>query len=170
VTFASRPLRLCPWIPPDCPALERAICERAHTDIGIWEETGPNRGPQVDDYNRRAHVEMGSFWCASWAGAMYEDAGAETPPGRASCDQWMRWGLETKRWSREAYYGATVLYGIPGDAHHIGIVTRLRPILCSVEGNTIVGVAFSRNGVAVDFKEVALRSVLGYVRVRPLPA
>jgi hypothetical protein len=169
-TLISRRIQPCRWIPADCRPLERAICERAHADIGIWEEAGSNRGPDVDDYNLRARVPVGSFWCASAVAAWWEDAGAETPAWRAGCDEWMRWGMATRRWSKTPYYGAAVLYGIPGDARHIGVITRLKPVLCSVEGNTIVGVAFSRNGVAVDFKEVALKQVLGYVHVRPLTA
>lgn len=167
-TLISRPSQPCRWIPSDCPPLERAICVRAHDDIGIWEEDGPNRGPQIDEYNRRAKVSAGSFWCASAVAAWWADAGAEIPAWPAGCDEWMQWAIKTKRWSKTPYYGAAVLYGIPGDASHMGVVTRLSPILCSVEGNTIVGVSFSRNGVAVDFKEVALKRVLGYAHVRPL--
>jgi hypothetical protein len=168
VTLISRPLRVAPWLPTDITPLARAIVERALTDVGIWEDTGDNRGTQVDEYNRRAKVAPGSSWCASAVAAWWEDAGAEVPPGRASCDAWMKWAFNTKRWSRDPTYGAAVLYGIPGDARHIGVIVRMRPVLCSVEGNTIVGVSFSRNGVAVDFKEVATRSVLGYCWPTPL--
>lgn len=166
----SRPVQLAPWLPTDVPPLNRAIIEQALAAVGIWEDLGANRGLQVDEYNRRAHVPPGSFWCAAAVGAWWEDAGAETPPGRASCDAWMHWGMQTGRWSKTPTYGAAVLYGIPGDARHIGLTVRLRPILCDVEGNTTVGSSFSRNGVAVDFKEVALKAVLGYVWPVPLTA
>jgi hypothetical protein len=60
-----------------------------------------------------------------------------------------------------------VVYGIPGDASHIGVVVRTEPLLLSVEGNTSID-AFSRNGVAVDLKQVNRPRVLGYVSPTPL--
>lgn len=159
-------LQLAPWLPADVSPLRRAIVEAALATVGIAEEGGSNRGPQIDSYLRALSVPTGQPWCAAWATAIWTTAGAEVPPGwrGASCDEWMRWGMQAGRWVKAPTYGDAVLYGIPGDAQHIGIIVRLTPYFYSVEGNTIVGVSFSREGVAVDLKEVSLKRVLGYVQ------
>lgn len=168
-SLISRPHRLAPWLPVDVPALDRAIVEEALTRIGIAEEGGSNRGPQIDGYLRSLAVPIAQPWCAALITDVYKAAGAEVPPGwrGASTDEWMRWAIETKRWSHRPYYGAAVLYGVPGNPDHIGAIVRLTPHLYSVEGNTIVGISYGREGVAVDLKEVARRRVIGYCH--PLP-
>lgn len=169
MTLASRPIRLASWLPGDVPALHRAIVEHALSTIGIAEEGGSNRGPEIDRYLRALGVPTAQPWCAAWAAEVYRAAGAEVPTGwrGASTNEWMRWAIETKRWNHRPYYGAAVLYGVPGDPSHIGIIVRLTPHLYSVEGNTVVGISYSRDGVAVDFKEVAKSRVIGYSH--PLP-
>lgn len=158
-------LHLAPWLPADLSSLQRSVIEQAIASIGVAEEGGSNRGPQIDGYLRELGVPLGQPWCAAWASAIWRAAGARVPPGwrGASCDQWMQWGMQEGLWSATATYGAAVLYGIPGDASHIGIIVRLTPHLYSVEGNTIVGTSFSREGVAVDLKEVLASRVLGYI-------
>lgn len=156
---------LARWLSRDTPALARAIVQRALTDVGVVEmPPGSNRSGVIDEYNLRAGVPPGSYWCASAVGAWWKDCGAEVPPGYASCDAWLRWrgGL-----SPVPTPGAAVLYGRPGDATHIGVVVRVTPVLLSVEGNTTLGGEFNRNGIAVDLKPVATGRVLGYVH--PIP-
>lgn len=163
-------LQLAPWLPRDVSPLRRAIVEHALTSVGIAEEGDSNRGPQIDSYLQALGVPLGQPWCAAWATAVWHAAGAMVPPGYrgASCDEWMRWGMGNGRWVREPTYGDAALYGVPGDAQHIGIIVRLRPYQYAVEGNTVVGLSFSREGVAVDLKEVTLKRVLGYVQPVPV--
>jgi len=75
----------------------------------------------------------------------------------------MTWGEEIGHWSAMPEIGAAVVYGVPGDASHIGVVVRTTPLLLSVEGNTSLE-GGSRTGVAVDLKRVRIGRVLGYVR------
>lgn len=168
--IVARAIRMAGWLPADTPLTHRAVVEHALSKVGTWEDQGPNRGLAIDEWNQRAGVPAGSYWCASFVAAIWADGGApELPPTveRSNCDKWMAWALQTHRWTRTPYYGAAVLYGVPGDASHIGVIVRLKPVLCAVEGNTSMS-GFSRNGVAVDFKEVALKRVLGYVHLYPL--
>lgn len=157
------------WMPADTPELQRNIVKRAICDVGICEmPPGSNRSGRIDEYNKKSGAPVGSYWCASWAGAVWWEAGSEKlPSGYASCDNFMAWAKRTNRWTDEPGYGYAVLYGKPGDASHIGIVVRLDPILLNVEGNTSFA-GFSRNGVAVDLKPVDTRRVLGYASPTPL--
>ena len=51
------------------------------------------------------------------------------------------------------------------DAHHIGVVVRLDPMVLTIEGNR--GFAGStNNGVAVDIGPMLRRDVLGYFHPR----
>lgn len=148
--------------------LVRRVITRARCDVVQVVETplASNRGTEIDEYNTRAHAPLGSYWCASALSAWWEDAGLQVPrTGRASCDSWMAWGKETGRWSATPALGAAVLYGVPGDANHIGLVVRLSPVVLSIEGNTSINPGFDRNGVAVMVKQVNLEStrILGYV-------
>lgn len=158
-----------PWLPNDTPALNALIVRRALLDIGICEmPPGSNRSQRIDEYNIHAKAPIGSFWCASAVRAWWAESGASVPPtGAASCDVWMEWAKKTKRWSKEPVEGAAVVYGAITDANHIGVVVRVNPLLLSVEGNTSLG-GFSRNGVAVDLKQVDTSRVVGYVYPEPI--
>jgi hypothetical protein len=157
-----------PWLPLTTPQLERSIIDAARHHLGVCEDPqGSNRGPEIDAWNLAAGVPLASFWCASFVAAMYRACGAETPSkGRdASCDEWMAMGKRLGSWRAAPSLGAAVLYGVPGDAKHIGIVVRLTPLVLSVEGNTTVeGSKIERNGTAVALKIVDKTDpVLGYV-------
>lgn len=155
---------LARWLPTTTDPLHRAIVERAITDIGICESPpGSNRSGVIDGYNTAAGAPVGSYWCASAVAAWWRDSGAMLPPQPASCDSWLTWSKSTKRFASTPAPAYAVLYGVPGDAQHIGVVIRTTPLLLAIEGNTSLG-GFSRNGVAVDLKEVPLARVLGYVR------
>lgn len=154
------------WLHPDTDVRVIDALLRARDSIGVCEEPpGSNRGPEVDGWNQRAGVPVGSYWCAAAAGAWWADAGLEVPSGYASCDRWMAWAKERGRFYQAPIPGALVLYGVPGDARHIGLVIRVSPLVLSIEGNTTIeGKGDERNGTAVALKLVtATDPVLGYV-------
>jgi hypothetical protein len=153
------------WLTGVEPRVVEAILS-ARDSIGVLEEPpGSNRGPEIDAWNQRAGVPAGSYWCAAAAGAWWADAGLEVPSGYASCDRWMAWAKQRGRFHPVPVAGAMVLYGVPGDARHIGLVIRVSPLILSIEGNTTVeGKGDERNGIAVALKLVtAADPVLGYV-------
>ncbi len=159
------PVILAPWLPLDHPF--RLIVENALGAVGVCEmPPGSNRAPEIDEWNRRAKVPVGSFYCASGTAAWWQDAGFDVPNYPAGCDEWRTWANETGRWSDKPVEGAVVVYGTSADANHQGVVVRLSPILMDVEANTSIG-GFSRNGVATALKVVDKDRVLGYVH--PLP-
>ena len=155
------------WLPKTLPLIQRTIVVMAVCDVGMLEDPpGSNRGADIDALNDLAHVPHGSYWCAAWVGKIWKAAGAPIPAGYASCDHWVSWAKQTNRWTTHtAAPGCAVLYGIPGDARHIGIVIRTNPMILSIEGNTTVeGSKFERNGTAVAMKVVDEHDpVLGYV-------
>lgn len=172
-----------PWFTDALPVLNRQIVMRALQDLGTCEEpAGSNRGERIDEWNKRAGSPLGSFWCASWATSVWEDAGAEVPfSERASCDRIVSWALHESLWipnnsvSRDprVYEGHFVVYTnreklASGnlDAVHIGVVIRCAPYLLSLEGNSSLGGAFSANGEAVVLRRVDVRRVYGFVRPR----
>lgn len=161
----------CTWLDPltALPALNKLVVRRAHRFIGIEEVGGANRSGVIDDWNRRAGAPLGSPWCASFATAVWEDCGARLPAhGRASCDVLMTWAKNVGLWTDNPIEGALVLYGVPGDARHVGVVARLLPRqeARAVEGNTTFA-GFSREGTAVVYKPVDRTRVLGYVVPAP---
>lgn len=161
------------WLPRTTPLIQRVIVENALKCIGTLEEPlGSNRGPEIDKWNLRAGVPVGSYWCASFVGAMWLDACAEAPVSYASCDAWLMWAKMTNRYTQHTPApGCAVLYGKGNDATHIGIVIRTGSVILSVEGNTTVETGFERNGTAVALKIVNERDpVLGFVHPIPLPA
>lgn len=137
--------------------LGRNIIYRAMADVGILEvPLASNRGVRIDRMTKRAGSPLGSWWCAIWVGAVFADCGALVPSGYPACDAWLPY-MTTK-----PVIGAAVLYGVRGDAHHIGIVARLDPMVLTIEGNR--GFAgTTNNGVAVDIGPMQRRDILGYV-------
>lgn len=144
----------------------------AGASVGVCEEPpGSNRGPEINLWLRMAGTDEGQPWCAAAVGAWWRAGGLEVPRGYASCDNWLHWARETKRFHTLPGLGSAVLYGKGEDASHIGLVVRVQPLLLSIEGNTTVeGAAYSssREGVVVSLKEVTKSDpVLGYVMPFP---
>jgi hypothetical protein len=160
------------WLTPDnSTPLGRNIVERAFRDVGILEvPLGSNRGVRIDEYLRRAGVPESlitsgkGWWCAAWAGAMFADAGAKVPRDYASCDSWLPFVQP------EPMIGAAILYGVRGNAHHIGIVVRLDTDVLTIEGNRAFAGTASNNGVAVELGPLARRDVLGYIHPQAVGA
>lgn len=153
----------------NCTPLQHAIVLRALQDDGILETPlGSNRGVRIDRYTRRAGLPVpkdkktgeGWWWCAIWAGAVFADCGAQIPVDYPACDRWLPFLEPTP------CIGAAVLYGVRGDAAHIGIIARISPLMLSVEGNRSYAGTVSNNGVAVDLGPVIRRDILGYFHPR----
>lgn len=155
------------------PAVRRAILG-AMDCIGVLESPpGSNRGPEIDEWNRRAGAPPASYWCASFVTAMWEDAGLEVLSSeRASCESVRQWAKRTGRYSAKPVPGALVFYGDADHAHHIGIVTRTDLATLTVEGNTTIegGTAGeSRNGIGVSQKTITSGdNILGFALPFPV--
>jgi hypothetical protein len=160
--------RLAGWLHKgNCTPLQQQIIERAFRDVGIQEvPPGSNMGTRIEAMTRRAGLKPPVWWCAVWAGAVLADCGVPIPRGYAACDAWIPYLQDRPT------HAAIVLYGlrkrnsngkvISTDAHHIGIVARLEPIMETIEGNR--GFAgTTNNGTAVDINPMNRKDVLGYI-------
>jgi hypothetical protein len=145
---------------------QRRIVRRALLDVGEVEQPeGSNRSPYIDEITRWAGLEPPQYWCAIWAARVWVDAGALVPKGFPSCDAWLPYAFPVKDIPPRERVGCAILYGVPGDARHIGIVVRVPkygPML-SVEGNRAFLGTQSNNGEAVDLGPIMRRDVLGLV-------
>ena len=157
-------------IPPTLPALNAAIIRRAQSDLPIVESPlGSNRSPEIDALCAQFGVPLASYWCALWAAAVWQDAGAEIPPTKgdshpARAESWHQWAKKTGRFSTTPSLGAAVLYGTSQHAEHIGVcVVALEPILLDFEGNTSFDGLYNRNGIISTLKLVDPKRVIGYV-------
>jgi hypothetical protein len=163
---------LAGWLVPNenCTTVGYAIIQRAFEDVGILEvPIASNRGVRIERYLRRAGVPEDiiaagkGWWCAAFVGAVYADCGVPVPRDYASCDAWLPY-VEDK-----PAVGHAVLYGVRGDAHHIGIVARLDPMVLTIEGNRAFA-GTTNNGVACDLGPMMRKDVLGYVNPQALIA
>lgn len=152
-----------PSVGANCTAIQYAVAQRALKDVGILETPlGSNRGVRIDRYLRRANVPESlittgkGWWCASQTGAVLIDCGVPVPTDYGSCDAWLPY-LEPN-----PSPVCVVLYGVKGNAHHIGIVVRLAPLVLTIEGNR--GYAgTTNNGVACDIGPMQRKDILGYI-------
>lgn len=158
--------RTAGWLVPghNCTELGYRIVVRAFRDLGIEEAPwGSNRGIRIDSLTRRSGLNPPQWWCALWVGGVYADCGALIPRNYPGTDYWLPFI------DQRVEPGAAILYGLrrrgpvmPNmDAHHIGIVVRVKP-LETIEGNRSWAGTASNNGVAVDIGPVQRRDILGY--------
>lgn len=158
------------WLVPNenCTTVGYAIVQRAFDDVGIMEvPLASNRGVRIEKYLRRAGVPDDmiragkGWWCAAFVGAVFVDCGVPVPRDYASCDSWLPYVEKTPA------IGSAVLYGVRGDAHHIGIVVRLSPMVLTIEGNRAFA-GSTNNGVACDLGPMLRTDILGYVNPQTL--
>jgi hypothetical protein len=135
---------------------------------------GSNRGPDIDDWCREFGSPLASYWCALMVGHTRKHEGIWIPDRDvASCDEWYLQAEKAGLISKEPVVGAAILYTnwkrIQGgrydgrwDIHHTGTLTRIKPALHSLEGNTTLG-KFDRNGIVLALKDVNVPAALGYV-------
>lgn len=157
------------WLVPgyNCTPLGYAVVIRALKDVGILEvPLKSNRGVRIDAMTKRAGLALpkdptkpGYWWCAIWAGAVMADAGSLIPVDYPATDKWLPYCTAKRE------IGSAVLYGVRGDAHHIGIIVRTEPMVLTIEGNR--GYAgTTNNGVAVDIGPMLRTDILGYYAPR----
>jgi surface antigen len=167
-----------PSIDPNISDICKKIVAYAQADAAVpIVETPPgsNYSPRINQMVRLAGLDNeskynrdgeGYYWCAAAVTAWYKAAGADTPPGATSCDNWMRWAQNRGTFSRTPVVGAAVLYGNLADSNHIGIVEKINGdgSLVTIEGNTSGGSGFNRNGGGVYRKQVRkLKRIAGFV-------
>lgn len=146
---------------------ERIVCRSLRDACMLEVPTGSNRGKFIDWYLRRAFVPeslitSGKGWyCAAWAGAVFVDAGALVPADYGSCDAWLPF-IEPAGYKPQI--GDAVLYGVPGDAHHIGIVL-VPEYKITIEANRSLK-DVSNNGLGIFVGPSTRADVLGYVQPR----
>lgn len=152
----------------NCTSLQHQIVLRALRDNGIQENPlGSNRGTRIDRYTRRAGLEPPQWWCAILAGAVFIDCEALVPAGYPLTDEWLPHVV------KDPCIGAAILYGLKkpgpvvtwGNAHHIGIVAMLSPLMLTIEGNRGYS-GTTNNGQAVDLNPMNRKDVLGYFHPR----
>jgi len=163
------------------------VVEAARRDLGMIETSSPpgkNYGGKVgggelpegvsgriDDMFKLCGIDnmakvrstgSGNFWCSAAVTAWWKEAGLPIPPGPAACRNWESWAKKNGYFSNTPKVGAAILYGPPGGAHHIGIVSSVSDngSITTIEGNTSGGI-FARNGCGCFSKKP--RSYLGFV-------
>lgn len=165
-------------IPAGTALLNQRIVEYAKKVFPVLENPiGSNRSPEIDAWCKRFGVPLGSPWCALYAAASWQDAGADIPPidekkgwHPAKAETWRLWALSTMRFTGQPGFGYAVLYGRGGRApasHIAPCIVSLAPILMDLEGNTSE-TGFSREGELTDLKRVNAERLIGYVSPVPL--
>jgi hypothetical protein len=158
------------WLVDTSPPHARLV-RRAMLDIGIEEGPTANRSPYIDTCLRNAGTAVGQPWCAAILHQWCLESGVFRPERHAaSCDAWRHEAIAQCRWhdaSISPVPGWIVVYGVRKgklvDANHIGVVARVThrgPR--AVEGNTSFS-GFNREGIAVDYKPVDMKRVLGWI-------
>ena len=137
----------------------------AINDIGKMEvPPKSNYGGRVTEMLKNAGINGPAFWCAAAVTTWWKAAGMKTPPGPASCNNWVAWAKKNNRWSSTPVIGAAALYFTGTKAHHIGLVAAItnNGRIVTIEGNTTGG-GFNRDGVGVFQKQPKLTSIGGFV-------
>jgi hypothetical protein len=149
-----------PPIDPNVTEICKKIIAYAQADAAVpivEVPPGSNYSPRINQMvnlcglnneNKYRTSGEGYYWCAAAVTAWFKAAGADTPPGPASCDNWMKWARQKGIFSNKPVPGAAILYGTLADSNHIGIVERVGSdgVVYTIEGNTSGGAGFTRNG------------------------
>lgn len=134
--------------------LRRVFIAHAEHFLGV-HETGPNRGPEVSRWLRRAGAPSGSPWCAAFVYSMLRNSGyAKTFRNAASCAGLITHATDEGRVKLKPQAGDVVVFDWRdggNTADHCGIVKRVirfGPVvtLTTIEGNT-PGVGGKPDGV-----------------------
>jgi hypothetical protein len=100
------------------------------------------------------------YWCAYEVGTVFIDCGAMVPRDYPDCDMWLPFVKPVPR------PGWAVLYGDPGDAHHIEIVVRWEPedrFMITAGGNRGYQGSPTNDGVGCFEIPTTRSDILGYI-------
>lgn len=122
----------------------QAIVARACSKVGLVEQGGPNRGTEIDAWNRRAGQADGSPWCAAFASWCISVEG--TPEVREGSAQQLGRMLRN---TTLILPGDVMWFSTGSATGHCGIVIGLGPgeVAC-VEGNHGDGVRLTRRSTS----------------------
>lgn len=143
--------------------------------VGVTEKpSGSNRGPHIDEWQRRFHMQ-GQPWCGAFVGAMLEIHGGVNVSDRIVYTPYI-WqdarsglnGMEKLVDAKDTHSGDLVLFDFgSGGIKHVGmLVAPFRGGLAqTVEGNTAFGSAGSQdNGGAVARRSRSMDQIHSFVR------
>jgi cell wall-associated NlpC family hydrolase len=156
-------------------ALLEAVVAKAKSQVGVLESPlGSNRGPEVDEYLRRAGLnpKAGSYaWCAAFVYWCFDEAAKDVgkpnpaPKTAGVLEMWRRAGAASLRRYTPAQAKADPALVKPGQLFfldtgsgtgHVGLIIGVEGMaLTTVEGNT-TEITGSREGIGV-FKRKARR-------------
>lgn len=160
------------FAPGDVPAGASPI-EVMQAYLGV-RETGPNRGPWIDETLRFCNLEPdpakncdvpegGYAWCCSSAVWCCHKGGFERVPRTASVQH--LWEQMADQRTDEPEVGDLFVQRHKNGGWHIGFVTSVSPmIIGTLSGNT--NAAGSREGNCVGFHDKPRQDILGFVKLR----
>lgn len=133
-----------------------AALDHAKKWVGVKEHpAGSNRGPQIDQWQKRTNGVTGYPWCAAFVYCMFQDAGTDLRKRGLTTPSWVvgwvNWARTNEHDRVRPLRGDVVCFdwNEDGTRDHIGIVDRVLALrwksgkfvgfLRTVEGNTAVG-------------------------------
>jgi hypothetical protein len=139
----------------------------ARKHLGM-RESGYNRGPLVDRWNRAAGSPLGSAWCGNFMNACLMASGFPSEPWLAACrfiEANAMAGVDGWVWTRNPVPGDLVLFTVSGAANHVGMVESVGPSqIVTIEGNTRQDGEVVSNGYGVFRRHHARGVPRGYAR------
>lgn len=152
-------------------AFIQTLISIANAEVGVTEKPlGTNRGPRVDEYQRRTGYQPGVFWCLCYLYWCLDETcqklDIDNPFIRTGgCDQFVAWarGKNILKTSPESGdFGFVIQNG--NDATHVFLVVSVAgSTMTTLEGNSNMG--GSSNGIAVVRRTRQMKSSYVYARV-----
>lgn len=121
--------------------LRQQIYEIAANEIGVREDGGNNRGPEVSKYLAYVGLGEGYEWCAAFVSWCYGRAGLSVPRNAWSPALFPKARRRPQSQLNNAYVKQADLFAIYSSQlkriHHVGIIKAVQgQLLISVEGNS----------------------------------
>lgn len=131
--------------------------------LDVRETHGNNRSPQIDEWNLRAGVPVGSNWCGSYVASLNDYMGWSKPNSSAWSPAWNT--KATRVAVPDTGDAFTIFYTNLGRIAHVGVVTHNdKHSVLTNEGNT--NVAGSRTGIGVFNRRRPKASIHSFNRWR----
>lgn len=157
-----------------------AALDQAKKWVGVKEHpAGSNRGPQIDQWQKRTNGATGYPWCAAFLFCMFDDVGLNLKRVGlrlpSFVQDWVRWARERGYVVERPLKGDVVCFDWDSDRvrDHIGIVDKVLALrwrnkkfvgyIRTIEGNTAVGNDSNGGQVMVRWRWVNSATV--FVRV-----